>query len=161
MRGAQIGSNTFLGRVMMELPEQIKLGNDCHLEDQVRLRPGGAWQTSSITIGNNTFIGHSTQINIGSNFKIGDNCMIAPLCVFTDANHGFEDLNTPMKAQKCTYIPIEVKDDVWIGAGSIILSGVTINKGVVIAAGSVVNKSVPENEIWGGIPAKKIKSRLQ
>lgn len=47
----------------------------------------------------------------------------------------------------------------WIGAGSIILAGVSIGRGAVIAAGSVVNHDVPEYAIAGGVPAKLIKSR--
>lgn len=42
-------------------------------------------------------------------------------------------------------LPIEIKDNVWIGGGSIILGGVTIEKNSVIGAGSVVNRSIPEN----------------
>lgn len=53
-----------------------------------------------------------------------------------------------------------VEDDVWIGFGATVIGGVTIGKGAVIAAGSLVNKSVPPCEIWGGVPAKKIRDRF-
>ena len=56
--------------------------------------------------------------------------------------------------------PIVVKDDVWIGIGATILSGVTINQGAVIAACSVVTKDVPAYSIVGGNPAKIIKMRF-
>lgn len=55
---------------------------------------------------------------------------------------------------------IVVKDDVWIGHGSIIMGGVTLGEGCVIAAGAVVTCDVPPCEIWGGIPARKIKDRF-
>ncbi len=55
---------------------------------------------------------------------------------------------------------IVIKDDVWIGFGSIILSGVTIGQGAVVAAGSVVTKDVPPYSIVGGTPAKVIKYRF-
>lgn len=55
---------------------------------------------------------------------------------------------------------IVIHDDVWIGHGSIILSGVTIGQGAVIAAGSVVNKDVPSYSIVGGVPAHVIKYRF-
>ena len=157
--GLKIGYNCKLGKIFINIPEQVTIGDNCVIEDQVRLRPGGPWKQSFIEIGKNTFIGHSTQINVGNRFKIGDNCMIAPLTVFTDATHGFEDLTIPMKSQPCRYDCIEVKDDVWIGSGCVILGGVTVGKGVIVAAGAVVNKDIPDYEIWGGVPAKKIKSR--
>jgi len=53
-----------------------------------------------------------------------------------------------------------IEDDVWIGQGSIILSGITIGRGAIIAAGSVVTKDVPSYEIHAGVPAKKIKDRF-
>lgn len=160
LRGCKVGHSVVIGKIYVQMPEQIIIGNECFLEDRVRLRVGGPWKQSSITIGNNTFIGHSTQINVGSQFEIGDNCMVAPGCIFSDAQHGFEDLEIPMKNQKCNYLSIKVEDDVWIGSGSIIISGVRIGKGAIVAAGSVVNKNIPSYEIWGGVPAKKIKSRI-
>ena len=53
-----------------------------------------------------------------------------------------------------------VEDDVWIGYGATILSGVRIGQGAVIAAGAVVNKDVPPYAIVGGVPAKVIKYRF-
>ncbi len=53
-----------------------------------------------------------------------------------------------------------IGDDVWIGANAIILEGATIGIGAVIGAGSVVTKDIPCYEIWGGIPAKKIRDRF-
>ena len=42
-----------------------------------------------------------------------------------------------------------------------LLGGITIGKGAVIAAGAVVTKNIPPCEVWGGVPAKKIKNRFQ
>ena len=53
-----------------------------------------------------------------------------------------------------------IGDDVWIGTNAIILNGTNIGDGSVIGAGSVVTKDIPCYEIWGGIPAKKIRDRF-
>lgn len=50
--------------------------------------------------------------------------------------------------------PVTIENDVSIGAGCIILPGVTIGRGAVIGAGSVVNRDVPAGEFWAGVPAK-------
>jgi acetyltransferase-like isoleucine patch superfamily enzyme len=159
--GANIGDDVTLGAVFMPVPEQVSIGDKCKVEDHVRFRTGGGWKQSSISIGNDTFIGHSTQINVGGKFEIGKKCMIAPLCIFSDAHHTFDNIEIPIKDQLCIYTPIVVKDNVWIGTGAIILGGVTIEEGAVIASGAVVTKNVPPFEIWGGVPARKLKSRIQ
>lgn len=160
LRGAEIGRGARIDCIRIERPEDVRIGRFCHLEDAVRLRPGGPWRASRIDIGDNTFIGHSTQINVGSGFRIGRDCLVAPLCLFTDARHNFEDANRPIKEQGATYTPIQIGDGVWIGASCVILPGVSIGDGAIIAAGSVVAKSVPGNEIWGGVPAKFLKPRF-
>lgn len=53
--------------------------------------------------------------------------------------------------------PIEICNDVWIGANAVILPGVTIGEQAIIAAGAVVNKDVPPNTVFAGVPAVKIK----
>jgi len=55
---------------------------------------------------------------------------------------------------------IVVEDDVWIGYGATILSGVTIGRGAVIAAGALITKDVPNYSIVGGVPAKIIRKRF-
>ena len=56
--------------------------------------------------------------------------------------------------------PIHVENDVWLGTGSTILSGVTIGNGAIIMAGSIVTKDVPPYTIVGGVPAKIVKRRF-
>ena len=54
-----------------------------------------------------------------------------------------------------------IEDDVWIGYGAIIMSGVTIAKGCIIAAGAIVTKNTEQYSIYGGNPARKIASRFE
>ena len=49
----------------------------------------------------------------------------------------------------------------WIGHNSTIIGGIRIGRGSIIAAGAVVTKDIPPCEIWGGVPAKKIRDRFQ
>lgn len=100
---------------------------------------------------------------------IGCFCSIAPHVEFIlAAEHRIDTISSyPFKVRlgKRKYEAsskgdIIVEDDVWIGYGSIILSGVHIGQGAVIAAGSVVTKDVPPYAIVGGVPAKVIRYRF-
>jgi maltose O-acetyltransferase len=112
---------------------------------------------------NKIFIGEGTYLNSETRFgcqddtiRIGKNCLIGPRVSFETASHNiaFDD-----KRGWCFFTkPIVIGDRVWIGAGSIILPGVTINDGAVIAAGAVVNKDVEAFTLVGGVPAQKIKN---
>ena len=54
--------------------------------------------------------------------------------------------------------PIVIEDNVFVGWGAMILPGVTVGKNSIVAAGAVVTKNIPENQVWGGVPAKFIKT---
>lgn len=105
-----------------------------------------------------------------SKLKIGSYCSIAQHVHFMlDVEHHVNTISTyPYKA-KCLKMgdeafskgDIVVDDDVWIGYGATIMSGVHIGQGAVIAAGAVVTKDVPPYAIVGGVPAKAIRYRFE
>ena len=73
--------------------------------------------------------------------------------------HNYDNLSINIKDQGHTEKDIIVGNNVWIGFGAQIMSGVTIEDGAIIAAGAVVTKNIKKNEVVGGIPARKIKER--
>lgn len=119
-------------------------------------RPG-----ATIRIGDKTRI-HGTCIHAYQSIEIGSNCLIAANCQIFDGNGhdiSFENvanrINTTGKSN-----PIRIEDNVWIGANTVILPGVTIGNGSVISANSVVVKDVPRMAIAGGNPAVIIKNHV-
>lgn len=102
--------------------------------------------------------GFSTIRAVDAKIKIGNKVSLGPGVAILGANHGIAP-GIPHQDQPQKSEPIEIGDDVWIGAGAIVLPGVKIGNGAVIAGGSVVLESIPENVIAGGIPAKILKSR--
>lgn len=127
--------------------------------------------TNNISVGNGTY-GVLNVLNNSEKYKlqIGNYCSIADGVTFiVCSEHRMDTLSTyPFKVvclqmQKYEAISkgdIIVEDDVWIGHGATILSGVHIGQGAVVAAGSVVTKDVPPYAIVGGVPAKIIKYRF-
>ncbi len=115
----------------------------------------------NISIGNNVRITMDCCIWAEQNSKIsfGNNVLVGPGVKMFCGNHGIELNGTPITFQERKEADIIIGSDVWIGANSVITSGVTINDGAVVAAGSVVTKDVSENTIVGGVPAKIIKIR--
>lgn len=92
---------------------------------------------------------------------LGNYISIAPRVMIIGGNHNFSRTDIPTMLQgEGKQGPVIIKDNVWIGAGTIILSGVTIGEGCIIGAGSVVTKSIPAYSIAAGNPAKVIKSRI-
>ncbi|MBC7915805.1 MAG: acyltransferase [Pyrinomonadaceae bacterium] len=152
----RIGKGTNIPKLYITWPNQVKLGNDCTLEHGIYFKFSGIWEKSRrIEIGDRVFIGSFCEFNISDGINIGNDTNIASGCKFIDHDHGIE-AGKLIGGQVPIVSPIEIGRDVWLGFNVTVLKGVFINDGAVIAAGSVVTKSVPKNEIWAGIPAKKI-----
>jgi len=112
-----------------------------------------------LSIGDNVAINNDVWINASGNVRIGNNVIIGPRVIIHSANHKYDDPHTPIQKQGHIFEKVMIEDDVWIGAGAIILPGVQIGKGAVIAAGSVVTKDVLPYTVVAGVPARKIKDR--
>ena len=91
--------------------------------------------------------------------EIGSNVMIAPNCAFYSYDHGIAPGQLIMQQPLQSKGGITVGDDVWIGFGVIVLSGVKIGNGAVIGAGSIVTNDVPDGAIVIGSPARVVKMR--
>ena len=108
----------------------VTTGVDCFINDGCRLDT-----TASITIGDRVHIGHDVRI-ITSTHEIGP---------------------SGRRASWGSAEPVEIGTGAWIGAGSTILPGVRVGDGAIVAAGAVVTKSVGDNTLVGGVPARFIR----
>ena len=136
---------------------QAKIGKGSNIHSTVILRQAG-----NIEIGENCILNHNIMLQAGkgdAKIRIGNYAQIASNVMIIAFNHGFYTKDLPMVKQDYEEADITIDDDVWIGGGAIILSGVHIGKGAIIAAGAVVNNDVPDYAIVGGIPAKVLKYR--
>jgi acetyltransferase-like isoleucine patch superfamily enzyme len=113
-----------------------------------------------LEIGNNVGISQNCYIQVRGFVKIGNNVIFGPNVSIFSENHNFNNIEVFINEQGETRKGVTIEDGVWVGSGSIILDGVIIGKNSIIAAGSVVNKNVPSNCIFGGVPAKLIKTRI-
>lgn len=104
----------------------------------------------------------STGVNIraaGGEIHVGKGSGIGQHCVLVAANHTIQPdeprFSTPWDESRCH---VFIGDNVWIGAGCVLLPGCKIGDNAIVAAGSVVSGEVPAGELWGGVPARKIKN---
>lgn len=145
---------------------------DIQLEESVTINSKVILR-GNVIIGKGTFINGPTHVSGSkkSPVKIGSFCSIADFVYIISSNHNMEFPSTfqtssgqyadIFKNSKGKQSSITLGNDVWIGAHSVILSGVTIGNGAVVGAGSVVTKDIPPYAVVGGIPAKVIKYRFK
>jgi len=114
-----------------------------------------------IHIGKNSWVGQYNNLRAGGgDIVIGDDCLISQFCTLVGANHRVER-SRPIHCQgsDTNDAGVRLGNDVWLGAGCVVMPGVYINDGAVVGANSVVTCSVPAYEIWAGAPARKIGQR--
>lgn len=127
------------------------------------------WAKNNIVIGNDFYIGKFSQIECDA--IIGNHVILANhVALVGRYDHHYQQVGVPMRlasrirdkdySWKGMNNSIVIENDVWIGYGSIILSGVKIGRGSIVAAGSVVTKDIDEYSIYGGVPARKLRERF-
>ena len=96
-----------------------------------------------VKIGDNCFFNDNCSINCRSNIEIGDNVICGQNVLFFDHNHNYKE-----NIKEFVNKPIKIGNNVWIGANTIILNGVTIGDNVVIGAGSIVREDIDNNSLY-------------
>jgi acetyltransferase-like isoleucine patch superfamily enzyme len=151
-------STKFTGRTSPY--EFLRMGGRCILEQEITIWISDDEDSNPhLTLGDRIFIGRNTYLGIHQPICIGENSIVGAYCYIVSANHRYDNRDLPIRDQGFIGAPITIEDDVWIGTHVVILPGTKIGKGAIVAAGSIVNKNIPNYEIWGGTPAKFIKSR--
>lgn len=142
----------FCGFRSLCLRHAIPFGSDNRIQREV-----------SVSDGRNVSVGSRCQINQGvrlNNVQIGNDVLIGAYTLFLGNRHLTERTDIPMAQQGYVEAEqIKVEDDVWIGTRCIIMPGVHLHTGCIVGAGAVVTKDCEAFGVYGGVPAKLIKSR--
>lgn len=138
---------------------RVVIGAGCHLEPFALIKCVGG--SGDIVIGSNCYINPFCVLYSGNGIRLGNDVLLAPGVKLVPANHEFASLDRPIREQgfRPSKGGIEIGDDVWIGANSIVLDGSRIGDGAIIGAGSLVAGVVPPFEVWGGNPLVRIRAR--
>lgn len=108
-----------------------------------------------ISIGRDCFVGTNFTVHGNGCVRIGDQCDIAPDVTFLTGGHAIGA--SERRAGEGEKYQITVGNGVWIGARSTLFNNIHVDDSSIVAACSCVNKSVPKNQLFGGVPAKFIK----
>ncbi len=169
-RGVIIGRG-----ITLRHPRRIRLGQRVAIDDYVLLDAGGTGEegmvigddviisrncviqgkTGHVVIGDKTQIGCNTVVSSVTGILIGQSVLIAGNCYIGGGRYSFDRIDLPIMEQT-TYSrgPVIIKDDVWLGAGSVIVDGIQVGKGCVVGAGAVVTEDLPDYAIAKGVPAR-------
>ena len=153
--------NEFLRKIIYR---KYKIGEGFYCGIRVRI-----WAKQNVEIGKNFYIGRDSFIE--SNVIIGNNVIWANRVALVGRyDHHYQQVGVPIRLAlqirdiEYNWKGIDdvtiIEDDVWVGYGTTIMSGVKIGIGSIIAAGSLVTKDVEPYSIYCGVPAKKLKPRF-
>ncbi len=137
----------------------ISLGERCTVYPFCQLVTDHYDAGCGIVIGSNCHFNFNCYLSGTGGLEIGDNCLFGPGVKILTGGHNFEHLAVDIIDQGLVAGPVKIANNVWVGAGAIILPNVTVGPGAVIAAGAVVTRDVAPNSIVAGVPAKLIRFR--
>jgi len=112
-----------------------------------------------VTIGDRCLIGKGSGIVGHEAIEIGDDVYTGHNVYITDANHGYDDPDTPIGRQFVAPRPVRIGAGSWLGHGTVVLPGASIGRHVVVGAGSVVTGALPDFSVAVGNPARVIRTR--
>lgn len=180
----KVGSGAIFGKgIVLRHPQRITLKNRVAIDDYVLLDGSGAGEegvvleddvmisrncviqgkTGSVVLGKKTNVGCNVIISSTVGISIGNSVLIAGNCYIGGGRYICDRLDIPMMNQGIySKGSVVIEDDVWLGAGAIVLDGVRIGKGTIVGAGAVVTKDLPNYAVAVGVPARitKIRSNL-
>jgi serine acetyltransferase len=107
----------------------------------------------NFTVGGGCHVGREVLLDLADRIELGDRVTISMRCVVLTHTHAGESQSVS-SARIRKLAPVRVRDDAYIGAGAIVLPGVTIGEGAVVGAGAVVTKDVRPGDVVLGVPAR-------
>ena len=128
-----------------------ELGADCYIEPPLRAN----WSGKHVHFGSGVYANFNLTLVDDTHIYVEDHTMFGPNVTVATAGH---PLNPAQREQGMQYnLPVRIGKNCWIGAGALIMPGVTIGDNTVIGAGSVVTKDIPANVVAVGSPCRVLR----
>lgn len=128
-----------------------EIGEDCYIEPPLHAN----WAGKHVHFGKAVYANFGLTLVDDTDIFVGDNTMLAPNVVIATAGH---PINPELRSKGYQFnMPVHIGKNCWLGAGVLVMPGVTIGDNTVIGAGSVVTKDIPANVVAYGNPCKVIR----
>lgn len=128
-----------------------EIGDGCYIEPPLHAN----WAGAHVHFGHNVYANFNLTLVDDTDIYVGDKVMFGPNVTVATAGH---PIDPALRYQAMQYnIPVHIGNNVWIGANSVVLPGVTIGDNSVIGAGSVVTKDIPANVVAVGNPCRVLR----
>lgn len=150
LKSLYIGKNT---KIILKNMCTINFGENVYIDDYCRFE----CISGDITVGERTFFNRLCNIASLENISIGNDCLFGSNVGIYDHNHCYSNLSVPINRQGYNHKKINIENNIWIGANSVITKGVNICSNSVIGANSVVSKNVNKSGVYCGVPCEIIK----
>jgi acetyltransferase-like isoleucine patch superfamily enzyme len=154
--GLVVGRNVRLGRgvfINVASGGRLVIGDNVFIGPNAHLTADGG----SIEIGSDSFVGDGVVIVAAEHVAIGRDALIAAYATIRDQDHGMADADRPYRLQPLRTAPIEIGDNVWLGAHVVVLKGTVIGPGCVVGANAVVTGPLPAATLCVGAPARALR----
>jgi len=116
-------------------------------------------KTGRLHLGNHVYMNHYAMIDCHDSINIGNSVLIGPFCYISDFDHATDPDQFIGVEHRIISAPVTIGEDVWLGAGAMILKGVTIGPRAVIGANSVVTHDFPAGAVVAGNPVRVLRTR--
>lgn len=175
-----VGRNVVFGQgTVLRHPAKIRLGHGVVVDDLVVLDAKGdanrgivvgdgvflgrgtilSCKNGDITLGDHVNIGFHSEIFSGSSVEVGRYGLFAAYTYLVGGGHEFQASDRAVVEQPRVSRGIVLGENVWLGAGAVVLDGIRIGRDVVVGAGAVVAADLPEGAVAVGVPARVVRKR--
>ena len=128
-----------------------EIGENCYIEPPLHANWGG----KHVHFGKNVYANFGLTLVDDTHIYVGEGTMFGPNCVIATAGH---PIDAELRERQLQYnIPVHIGKNCWLGAGVLVMPGVTIGDNTVIGAGSVVTKDIPANVVAVGNPCRVLR----
>lgn len=165
-----MGARSDASNAQLHVDGVASIGTGCLLEGDITLADGvtvgcdcilmaGRDRGGFIRMAEGSLVYHRCSLYGAAGITIGKRVRVGGGTDMITTNRVFDDPDLPIIEQGHRCAPIVIGDDVWLGAHSVVLAGVTIGDGAVVGAGAVVNRDVEPGTVVAGVPARVIRRR--